>query len=329
MVEQAVPLRDVMRVPAGPFAVFGPQRDGQFGDHQHRETDPGHGEHGQPQDPADLNDHRADGIADRRGSAWPIVPGGPGPLRHHRDPHDHIADGDRGVVRLLERGRHTGRQHEHACHLHQREHPILQVVHVVGRREPGEVHPRPPDGEEDHQVGQDALAEPAGLDPPAQFGRRLGDRRDEGEVEQQLQRGRDPVLLVHLPGEHPSPPADHHTRLRTGHRAGNHCGWTGRPRESSPAEATAMTRGRGRKAVKPGSFNETWSPRSGSNRRPTAYKAVALATELRGHRTAPSILRGAARRLLPGHSPEARAVSPPGTSGQRLGPFSRSPDMAL
>ena len=41
--------------------------------------------------------------------------------------------------------------------LHERGDPVHVVVGVVGGGEPREVHPRPPDGEEDHQVRLDAV----------------------------------------------------------------------------------------------------------------------------------------------------------------------------
>ena len=46
----------------------------------------------------------------------------------------------------------AGGEDQHAGDLHERGQPVRDVVGVVRRGEPGEVHPRPPDGEEHRQV---------------------------------------------------------------------------------------------------------------------------------------------------------------------------------
>ena len=100
-----------------------------------------------------------------------------------------------GVRRLEHRG-HARREDQRAGNLHEHREPIRHVVAVVRRGEPGEVHPRPPDGEEDHQVADEAF-ERVGLgDGVMQPARRLRDGDDEDEVEEQLERRRGAVWLV-------------------------------------------------------------------------------------------------------------------------------------
>ena len=88
-----------------------------------------------------------------------ILAGGAQPLRDERDPHDHVADDHDREVEVLEDARHAGGDDEDAGDLDERQQPVLDVVGVVGGGEPGEVHPRPPDREEDDQVAEDAVGE--------------------------------------------------------------------------------------------------------------------------------------------------------------------------
>ena len=109
---------------------------------------------GQPEHPADLDQRDAHGEAQRDRTVTGILAGGAQPLRDERDPHDHVADDHDREVELLEGARHPGRDDEDAGDLDERQQPVLDVVGVVGGGEPGEVHPRPPDREEDDQVAQ-------------------------------------------------------------------------------------------------------------------------------------------------------------------------------
>ena len=56
-----------------------------------------------------------------------------------------VADDHDREVEVLEGARHAGRDDEDAGDLDERQQAVLDVVGVVGGREPGEVHPRPPD----------------------------------------------------------------------------------------------------------------------------------------------------------------------------------------
>jgi hypothetical protein len=61
-----------------------------------------------------------------------MVVGHPQPLGHHRDPHEHVADGDGGEVLAVEAGGDPGGQQQHPADLEQGEQPVGDVVGVVG-----------------------------------------------------------------------------------------------------------------------------------------------------------------------------------------------------
>ena len=119
------------------------------------------------------------------------------PLRDHGQPHHDIA-GNRGEVgrAVFEHRRHACRQDEGAGDLHEHREPVGHVVAVVRRREPREVHPRPPDREEHHQVADEALERVRLADRVVQPARRLGDGDDEDEIEEELERCGRAVGLV-------------------------------------------------------------------------------------------------------------------------------------
>ena len=147
---------------------------------------------------------------------------GPQPLGHHGHPHDQVPDRDGGEVATGEGGGHPGGQDQHAGDLHEGEEPVGQVVDVVGRCEPGEVHPRPPDGEEHRQVADRAGPDAALRDPVVELGRGLRDGHHETQVEQEFQRRRRPMGLVGGTGRHGPQPAD------GGHPCGSFVGIMGR-----------------------------------------------------------------------------------------------------
>ena len=109
--------------------------------------------------------------------------------------HHEVADEHDVEVAVLEGARHAGGEDQHADHLHEHEQPVDDVVVVVRRREPREVHPRPPDGEEHEHVAHDRVAGVAVADVVVEQRRRPRDGDDEAEVVEQLERGRRPVLL--------------------------------------------------------------------------------------------------------------------------------------
>ncbi|MGX1226101.1 hypothetical protein RKD42_007360 [Streptomyces ambofaciens] len=134
-----------------------------------------------------------------------MLDGSAQPLRDHRAPHHHIADHDECEVTVLEHGGHTGCQDEHAGHLQQRQKPVRHIVGVVGRGEPGEVHPRPPDREEHRRIGSQPRTDMAFGEGVMKLGHGLGDGDHEGQIEQQLQRRRRPVSLPRIPPAHHPP----------------------------------------------------------------------------------------------------------------------------
>ena len=76
----------------------------------------------------------------------------PQPLAGEADAHHGVAEGDEGEVVVREEPGYAGGEDQHAGDLHEDSEPVGDVVGVVGGREPREVHPRPPDGEEHQRV---------------------------------------------------------------------------------------------------------------------------------------------------------------------------------
>ena len=109
---------------------------------------------GKPADPAKLDHGDACRVPQGAGPAFGVAAGGAQPLGHQCHPHDHVAGHRRGEVKVPERRGDPGREDQHTRHLQQRQQPVGHVVGVVGRGEPGEVHPRPPQAEEDHDVAR-------------------------------------------------------------------------------------------------------------------------------------------------------------------------------
>jgi hypothetical protein len=103
---------------------------------------------------------------------------------------------------VVEAGRNSGGEDQDADHLHHRRDPVDGVVAVVGRGEPGEVHPRPPDGEEDHGEADDRGERMAASQAVVELDAGLSDRHHEAQIEEELERRRDPVMLVRIARGH-------------------------------------------------------------------------------------------------------------------------------
>jgi hypothetical protein len=128
-----------------------------------------------------------------------IMPRRAQPERNRCDTHDHVPAHHDRVIDMTalvdgeeERG-HSEGDHEHPDHLDQRRDTEEHVVVVVCGGQPRVVHPRPADRE-------DAKDEPSERGRPMPFLEEQGRLRrycaeadDEGEVEEQLKRGRGPV----------------------------------------------------------------------------------------------------------------------------------------
>lgn len=190
-------------MPGSAVAALGQQRHGQLGEDQD-----GHDRHPQVlgdhehAEPEHLHQGDPSGVAQGGGPQLGCAVGRPQPLRHHRHAHDHVPDdGDREVV-VDEHRLDPGGQHEHAAHLHDGEHPVEPVVGVEGRREPGEVHPGPPDREEREGEQQDPVEHVPLGEGVVELDRGDADRHDEHEVEEQLEARRDPPGCVGVTRRH-------------------------------------------------------------------------------------------------------------------------------
>jgi hypothetical protein len=89
---------------------------------------------------------------------------------------------------VLERRRDAGRKDQDARHLQQRQQPVWDVIGVVGGGEPGEVHPRPPQAEEDHGIARHGVAGLACHQCPSQLDTCPCHRYHECQVKEQLKR---------------------------------------------------------------------------------------------------------------------------------------------
>jgi hypothetical protein len=140
------------------------------------------------------------------------LPGGTQPLDHHRDPHHHVTGNQRPVVDVRAAGyrgehlRNPERENQDADHLQHRRQAVHPVVGVIGRSEPTEIDPRPGH----RKRGEAEPGQPRPDVTRRQHVRQLrcGDTEgdDERQVEQQLQRSRDPMRLVRVTPGHSAEP---------------------------------------------------------------------------------------------------------------------------
>src|SRR4051794_7404956 len=172
-------------------------------------------------DPADLDECDAGGEPDRDSPADRILTGRTKPLSDECDPHHDVARDHRREVLVFEGSTHTGGDDEHSRDLHEREQPVLDVVRVVRRGEPGEVHPGPPDREEDDQEVDQAVPHLSGDEVVVEGVRRTRHGDDETQVEQELERRRRSVRLCRVAASHRDVPGT--LDLDPGNRAGGHC----------------------------------------------------------------------------------------------------------
>ncbi len=155
------------------------------------------------QHPRHLHGGDTAGIAQRRLPVRRIRGGRPQPLPDQRQPHQHVAAEHRGVgLPLLEHLRDAAGHDQRPGDLDEHGQAVGDVVGVVGRGEPGEVHPRPPDGEEHHQVAFQAFQRVASAHRMVEPLAGLGDGHDEHQVEEQFERRRIAVRLVRRAGRH-------------------------------------------------------------------------------------------------------------------------------
>ena len=203
---EAVPLDHVPGMPRRGPAAFGDHRHEQLADDENAEGDgAAPAARQEAGDPQQLQHRDPHGIREARRAPLGVASGRAQPEGHHGDAHDRVPEHRDVIVTVVERPWHPRREHEHPGHLHEGQRPEKHVVGVVCRGEPGEVHPRPPDRPEHHEVA--AQVAPVRLsEPVVQVRRRRGDGDNEGEVEEQLQRGRRPVFFVAVPAAEPHRP---------------------------------------------------------------------------------------------------------------------------
>jgi hypothetical protein len=202
-------------MPARTPAALGPHGYGQLCHDQDQEHHDQRGAaehtelvHQQADQPTDLGGGDAHGVPARGPAAFRVLPRSPKPLHDQTHPHDQVSEGDGPIVAVAERGGHPGGQDEHTAHLQQREQPVRHVVGVVGRGEPCEVHPGPPDGEEHLQVGPHDLRRVPLGHSVTELRHDRGDRHHERQVEQELELRRRSVRLVDGARRHPGPDGD-------------------------------------------------------------------------------------------------------------------------
>lgn len=157
--------------------------------------------------PADLCDGDGRDIGEADVPPRRILPGRAQPLEDHGDAHDDVAQHHDGIVEMLamldrsEHARQADGQHQHADHLHHGDQAVDPVVRVIGRGEPGEIDPGPADGE----AGKAEAEQPHRIVARRQGMRQLrggkAESSDEGQVEEQLQRRGDAMLLMRIAAE--------------------------------------------------------------------------------------------------------------------------------
>ena len=204
--EQPVALHDVRAVPWRPAAAaLRPHRHAELERDQGHERRPGHrGRHPEPRHPSQLGHRHPDREAQRGRAPGRILGGRAQPLGDEANPHHDVADRDRQVVELREGARDARGDDEDAGDLDEGQEPIGDVIGVVRAREPGEVHPCPPDGEEDHQERDDAFQEVAVGELVVERHPGLSHGDDEAQVDEQLERGRRAVRLIRVATAHRS-----------------------------------------------------------------------------------------------------------------------------
>ena len=213
--QQPVALGDVVGVPRrAAVAGLGEHRPGELHEQQDRdphERDADRRLGDQQDDPPGLGHQERLTYFVAGGAARRVLAGGAQPLEDQRQAHDDVAGHHDPVVdrvAVVEGREHVGQaegEDQHAQHLHHRGQPEDPVVGVVGRGEPGEVDPRPRDAERGEGEPEQRRPDVALGEQMGQLVRGRAERDDEGQVEEELQRGRGAVVFGRVASAHPDP----------------------------------------------------------------------------------------------------------------------------
>jgi len=150
--KEAVALGDVVRVPRGRRLALGPSRHRELGDDQRPEArDRQVRRQPKAEDPKRLDDRDPDDVTNRAWPSFGIRSCRAHPEENERQAHDDVAGRD-DLGATLSECRDAACEDQRAGHLQEDEEPVDDVVVVVRRCEPGEVHPGPPNAEELHRV---------------------------------------------------------------------------------------------------------------------------------------------------------------------------------
>ena len=128
----------------------------------------------------------------------------PQPQPYERDPHHDVARDHHAPVLVHEHAGNAGCEDQDARDLQEDGEPVDHVVGVVGGSEPREVHPRPPDREEDEWIREQHVRRVSVHQTVVQTRRGLRDGDDERQIGEQLEWRRGAVLLFGIPTGHAS-----------------------------------------------------------------------------------------------------------------------------
>jgi hypothetical protein len=191
-------------MPLRRLLALGPYRDEELDDGQwrrERQPPPVLCPHGK-EHPPNLACGNSNGVAQRALASRRMRDGHAQPLTNRSKPKDHVAHDADCRIEIREEPRYAGGKDEDPDHLHQDGQAVPGVVGVVGRGKPRESHPRPQNRKEDDRVGDEGVTAVSIDQLVVQRRRCLGDRHDEGEIEEQLERGGGAVLLVGVASRH-------------------------------------------------------------------------------------------------------------------------------
>lgn len=210
----------------GGFGLFGPGGDKDLEGRPDPEVPGEDGaaecfEHDEPERLGRDDPHR---VTDRGDPVRRLGDGDAEPLRDERQTHHPVTRDDHRAAKAV-RVEGSRRDDEGSCDLHHGRDPVQRVVRVERGGEPAEVEPAPPDGEEDLEEPDQAVAPIALGDVMLQVVRRAGHGDHKAQVEEQLQRGGRAVFFFGVSSCHAAQAGQergvHAMSLASGAGAGN------------------------------------------------------------------------------------------------------------